>query len=633
MSPADAWADALTAISLFAADPVGLGGIAVRAAAGPVRDRWLALLQQALPPGGALRRVPLHMGDDRLLGGLDLAATLQAGRPIAQQGLLAEADGGVALLAMAERLEPGTVARLCGVMDRGAVSLLRDGLALHFPARFGVIALDEGVGPDETVPPALLDRLAFHVDLTGIGMGDAGIGLTLPLPLWAGSGGWGANGNRSAAERPPPLHPLPQGEGEQAAATAVLCGTAMTLGVGSVRAPLLALRAARAAAALDGRTDLAESDLTLAARLVLAPRATCLPPSDEAVPEPDNVPAHLSDETPANDAPPAEPAQPDRPLMDVVLSATRAALPPNLLASLAGTAARLNGRTPGRVGQVQNSLRRGRPIGTRQGELRSGARLHIPDTLKAAAPWQKLRQLSNLAGQQQLPHRVPPPAGPQQPLDRLPADTAGIPSVPLIAVRRDDFRIVRFRQRTQTATVFAVDASGSTALHRLAEAKGAVELLLADCYVRRDQVALIAFRGRGAELLLPPTGSLLRAKRCLAGLPGGGATPLAAGIDAAVALADGLRRRGRSPIVTLLTDGRANMTRDGTGGRQQCEAEALASARLLRVAGLTTLFVDTSPRPNPFARRLAEEMRAHYVPLPYADGTALSRAVRSATAA
>jgi magnesium chelatase subunit D len=101
-----------------------------------------------------------------------------------------------------------------------------------------------------------------------------------------------------------------------------------------------------------------------------------------------------------------------------------------------------------------------------------------------------------------------------------------------IEVHPDDFRIVRFRQRTETSIVFAVDASGSTtALHRLGEAKGAVELLLTDCYVRRDHVALIAFRGRDATLSLPPTRSLARAKRCLAGLPGGGATPLATGIE------------------------------------------------------------------------------------------------------
>ena len=113
-------------------------------------------------------------------------------------------------------------------------------------------------------------------------------------------------------------------------------------------------------------------------------------------------------------------------------------------------------------------------------------------------------------------------------------------------------------------TISSSDASsgslgGSSALHRLAEAKGAVELLLADCYVRRDSVAVLAFRGRSAELLLPPTRSLVRAKRSLAELPGGGGTPLAAGIDAARELAFAVRRRGDTAVVVVLSDGRANL--------------------------------------------------------------------------
>lgn len=196
-------------------------------------------------------------------------------------------------------------------------------------------------------------------------------------------------------------------------------------------------------------------------------------------------------------------------------------------------------------------------------------------------------------------------------------------------MRSDDFRITRFKQQARTTTIFVVDASGSAALHRLAEAKGAVELLLADCYVRRDQVVLIAFRGQGAELLLPPTRSLVRAKRSLAGLPGGGGTPLAAGIDAALTLAETVRRHGDTPVVILLTDGRANIGRDGKPGRAQATEEALAAARQLRAAGLTALLVDTSPRPQGQAEALAQAMNAQYLPLPHADAVALSRAVQA----
>ena len=182
----------------------------------------------------------------------------------------------------------------------------------------------------------------------------------------------------------------------------------------------------------------------------------------------------------------------------------------------------------------------------------------------------------------------------------------------------------------KTTIVFLVDASGSSALNRLAEAKGAVELLLADCYIRRDQVAVLAFRGRGAELLLPPTRSLVRAKRSLAGLPGGGGTPLATGIDAGRRLADAVRRRGGTPTLVLLTDGRANVAMDGRGGRARAEEEAMTAARTVRMAGITALLVDTSPRPNPASQRLAAEMAARYVPLPYADARSLSGIVRAA---
>jgi putative magnesium chelatase accessory protein len=173
-----------------------------------------------------------------------------------------------------------------------------------------------------------------------------------------------------------------------------------------------------------------------------------------------------------------------------------------------------------------------------RGEPRAGLRLNVVETLRAAAPWQRLRreEIARFGGESTR-----------------------------IEIRQDDFRITRFKHRSETTTIFVVDASGSSALHRLAEAKGAVELLLADCYVRRDRVALVAFRGQFAEVLLPPTRSLVRAKRSLASLPGGGGTPLASGIDLGMMLADSVKRRGGTPILILMTDGRANVARDGTG--------------------------------------------------------------------
>jgi len=197
-------------------------------------------------------------------------------------------------------------------------------------------------------------------------------------------------------------------------------------------------------------------------------------------------------------------------------------------------------------------------------------------------------------------------------------------------VRKEDFHVARFRQLGQTTTVFVVDASGSAALNRLAEAKGAVELLLADCYVRRDSVAVLAFRGKGSELLLSPTRSLARAKRSLAGLPGGGGTPLASGIDAARLLAEQIRRKGETPIVVFLTDGRGNIARDGSPGRPKAAQDARAAAAELRAARITALLVDTSPQAHALAQQLAADMGAQYLALPYASGHAMSQAVSQA---
>jgi magnesium chelatase subunit D len=202
-------------------------------------------------------------------------------------------------------------------------------------------------------------------------------------------------------------------------------------------------------------------------------------------------------------------------------------------------------------------------------------------------------------------------------------------------VRPEDFRIIRFRARSEQTAVFVVDASGSSAAQRLAEVKGAIELLLVDCYVRRDSVALVAFRGVSGEIILPPTRSLARAKRTLSGLPGGGGTPLAAGLDVALALADSLRRKGQSPLLVLMTDGRANVARDGTGGRARALEDALGAARRIRSAGIAALAIDTSPlsrgEAEPPTLLLGRAMNGRYMRLPNADSARVSEAVLAAS--
>jgi magnesium chelatase subunit D len=582
MATPDRWGDALHAAALLAVDPAGLGGVAVRGLGPVLREQWAGALRGLLPPRAPSRTLPPHIGDERLLGGLDLGATLRLGRPVAQRGLLADCDGGVLWVPMAQQLPPALAARLAAALDRGEVQLAREGFMHCDAAHFAVIALDEAVDGDEPLPAALADRLALRVDLGGVSWRPPA---TAPR--------WTARDLAAAREL------LPQVTAGDDALEA-LCAAAAAFGIESSRAAWFALRVARAAAALEATPCVEQAHAELAARLVLAPRATRLPPEEDVDPPTPDAPPDAPPETPEPSA--AEEQVQAGALEDRIVEAARAAIDPRLLAQL--QLARLTGvhhGGAGRRGDLRRSLLRGRPAGALAGEPRRGARLNLIETLRAAAPWQALRRRE-------------------------------APGATNVQVRREDFRVTRFKQRSRTTTVFAIDASGSSALHRLAEAKGAVELLLADCYVRRDQVAVLAFRGAAAELLLPPTRSLPRAKRSLAGLPGGGGTPLAAGLDAAWLVADASRRRGDTPLVVLLTDGRANIARDGAPDRARAEQDALASAARWRGAGIAALLVDTSPRPEPRARALAERMQARYLALPLAEAATLSAAVRGAAA-
>jgi len=607
-----AWDDAVRAAAVFAVDPAGIGGVVLRARAGPVRDRWVEIMQARLAADTEIFRVPVNVTDDRLLGGLDLTATLHAGKPVAGKGMLARADGGILRIAMADRMTAGTASRIAGAMDTGEVAFARDGVAETHPTRFGVVAFDEGSDPDEIPPAALTDRLGIHLDLNPISHRDTA------------NNGPRARAVELARER------LPYVETPDNIVEA-LSAAALSVGVWSLRVPFLALRVAQAHAALSGRDQVGEQDAAVAGRLVLTPRATSLPPADpqeeqEVEGEDDDQqdaqgqeqaqqPEEPEPESQDDQSEPEEPEQAeseddegedapteesDPALAEIVLAAVQAALTPGQLQALREGATGKGGSV-GRAGSTNTAQDRGRQVGVRRGRPQQGARLDVVATLQAAAPWQPLR--GRTVGADGSKGRV--------------------------QVRPEDFRIVRTKHRSETTTIFAVDASGSAALNRLAETKGAVELLLGDCYVRRDRVALVAFRGTGAQTLLPPTRSLTQAKRSLAELPGGGGTPMAAGIDAAMALAEGALRRGDTPTIVMLTDGRANVARDGEGNRERAHQDALVSARRVRAAGVSVLMFDSSPRPRPAARELAAEMGAKYVPLPQADAASLSNAVRA----
>lgn len=550
-APAHRWSQALLALKLLAIEP-RLGGVALRARAGPVRDRWCdALARLPLPS----RKVPLNVSDEQLFGGLDLAATLAKGSEVRNTGLLAAPS--LLVAPMAERMTPGLAARLGQALDGET----------HC-----IVALDESAEDGEGLPPALSDRLAFLIDLEGIACGNALSGFgTLPEPM--------------AAET---------GDADIEAIAAI----AEALGVASPRAAIHCLYAARAHAVLHRQRKVRAEDIKAAAILTLAPRGTRLPePSKEAETEtppdqPSETSESMGEETSDNIEIPQE----------LLLEAVRAALPTDILAQIAARRARRGTKGTG-AGAKRVGNRRGRPLPPRPGRPDERARLDLVATLRAAAPWQTIRKAQRVA------------------LDAAPR---------LVEIRASDIRLKRFEEKSDRLLVFTVDASGSAALARLAEAKGAIELLLGEAYARRDHVALVGFRGVTADVLLPPTRSLVQTKRRLAALPGGGGTPLAAGLQAALEVAMLGRSKGMTPTLILLTDGRANVALDGEADRQRAAFDANRMAQAALVQGADALVIDVGRRPERSLRTLAETMDATYIPLPRADATKVSAAVSGA---
>jgi len=612
----ETWLRALQVAQLLVINPHGLGGVIVRARSGPVRDRWLAYLNTIAQLGGMrlpLRKMPLGISDENLIGGIDLDQTLRTGKAVLRQGLLAQCDQQLLLMPMAERVEVGAVAKVVSALDNGFISIERDGQSRRIESHFGVVALDEGIEDDEHPNEKIRQRVAFLLNLDFLGWRD--------LPETDDDFVPDASSLQDAREN---FTNVTVSEDSLNA----LVGVAEQLGVISIRALTLAINTAKCLAAFDSEDEVTSLHLQWAIALVLSPRATRMPQS--APPEEEEMPSESDDEqeedqepltpeTPPEDQKqeedkeeqeqededqePESNAETPQALEDEILEAAQAAIPADILARLADLA---DLKSPkgmgGKTGAVKVGRMRGRPLGNMPGMPEGGKTLSIIDTLRAAVPWQRVRRAEMLA------------AGKTVPLGK-------------IMIRKEDFRIKRYQERTQTLTMFIVDASGSSAMHRLAEAKGAVELLLAECYIRRDQVAVMSFRGSTAELILAPTRSLVKAKRALSGLPGGGGTPLARAIDESFEVASTSMRKGLTPALVFLTDGRANIAKDGSPGRPKAMEDAQQSARAASYYSFKSLWIDTSPQARNEGKAMAALLGSMYLPLPNAGANEVSQAI------
>ncbi len=536
------------------------------------------------------RTLPLGVTEDRLLGGLDWSETISLGRPRLKPGLLGEANGGILYIDEVNLLDPGLAHLLLDAVSAGRVSLEREGLSAAYPARVALLAT---MNPEEgSLGPQLADRFALTVEVRG----ESDPALRAEVVR-----------RRLAFEADPAAFMTayaPQTEAMRESivrarkllnsiefseeANELIAHLALSDRLAGHRGDLALARAARAQAALEGRHKVFSRQVLDIAPLVLDKRRR---------PAPAKPPLRLSIRR-------VEKAEEKRPeLFEAVYVAEAPEIPPQYhetaaedknepVVQIFKSAEGFSTVTPNTKRDVGPRGRSGRrsareslkPIGRyyRTSARRLGRPLSLSATLRAAAPFQRSRRQGAEQGR--------------------------------LILTAADFREKVYRQKTGRLVIFVVDSSGSIgSLYRMEEAKAAALSLLAEAYQKRDRVALIAFYGFKAELLLPPTNSPDLAARLLAELPCGGKTPLAAALALTRKLLtmEEAKDPALTPYVILMTDGRPNIPLKA-GANPWSEALSLAG-RLAEDPRLKILLIDTDRgayNDYKLTRDLAEKMRA-----------------------
>ncbi len=596
--------DLVTALVLVAVDPA-IGGLLVRGDKGSAKTTAARALASLLPGGAPFVELPLGATEDRVVGSVDVAAVLAQGEHRLQPGLLAAADGGVLYVDEVNLLPDHLVDVLLDAAATGVSRVERDGISVVQASRFVLVG---SMNPEEgELRPQLLDRFGLSVAVRAPeDPGQRAEAVRRRLAFDADPQGFVARWAAAEAElaarlraaRPVPLEP---GVDE---AVAELCVAA---GAEGLRADLVICRAAAALGGWRGRASAGLDEVAVVAPLALSHRRR--QPFGAGPPDPADL-DRLVEQTvgrtfgsastgPAPPSGPERTAAPDTEAPGAggggegpALAEREPSQPPAIAGLLEPGRDRGGGRPGRRPSPRDDRAAPGRVVGSdRLGAGQPGS-LAVGATVLAAAA------------------RAPAP----------------------VRVEPDDLRVARRDARAGRVLVLAVDASGSMgAPERLAAARGAVLALVADAYQRRDQVAVVAYRGEGAQVALRPTSSSEVALARLAEVTTGGRTPLAAGIDAACELALEQRRRGGRAVVVVVTDGRATWASDG----DPVEAARRAAARC-RASGLEAVLVDCEGGRGRLglARALAEAMGARYVAIgPLSgtdDGPRLARAIEGA---
>lgn len=432
-----------------------------------------------------------------------------------------------------------------------------------------LLAFDDGFRKNEISSPKLCDRLAFSIDFTDVRF------------------------NQYFPNFFPPISPTVQKAEITEAQIQSVVVSAVQFGIDDIRPAYMTITAAQYLAALDDRGIVEQNDLNLAATLILAHRAQVVPEEIDNDQQDDTQKENEENIKEENEQ--KKNNEINLPT-EVLIEAIKASLPDNIYEHLRNNI-RQKAKTGSGFGNRQKSKVKGRPKPSRNVPPGDQERIDIVSTLRSAAPWQKLRK-------QQLK------------------------TSKNIVILPGDLHTFNFEDRSERVIIFLVDASGSAAMNRLGESKGAIELMLADSYARRDFVSLISFRDTSAEILLPPTRSLVQTKKRLGSLMAGGGTPLATGLDAGIKLAQNCKRSGKMPSLAILTDGKANIDLDGLPNREKALSDSVLVSEIGKKLDMKSVFIDCGKRPNNNLKSLATSMGGNYVSLPRTNATKISNLIQ-----
>ncbi len=595
------------------------GGVLVAGEKGSAKSVLVRALAQ-VNPEQKIVELPLNATEDQVFGNIDLEQALTCGRKVFSPGLLARAHEQVLYVDEINLLRREVLTGILEVVDRGINAVEREGISHRHEVRLTLIGT---MNPEEgTLTPAILDRFGMFVAVrremdTTVRADILRRVLTYEQDAAIFVAQYREETERLARRCEEARSRL----GKIAIDPAMMqlaaqyCAQAHSAGH---RAELYLLEAARTIAALAEREYLLPADMERAAYFVLPHRMRQedAPPPPESPPEQPEEQEPPQDKNSSQDPPPSPPPPndnaetaeppPDKPdesdeppppdngegqerIADIDQSFSGAKLQVNLPQD------RQVRQGSGKRSLTRTDLKQGRYVRATlpPGKLTD---LAFDATLRAAAPYQSSRPKGRCA----------------------------------IVIRKTDLRQKVREKRIGNIFLFVVDASGSMgARERMKMVKGAVFTMLQDVYQKRDQVGLIAFRRKTAEVLLPVTRSVDLAQKCLATLPTGGKTPLAEGLDSALLLLQTLRKKDKNsrPILVLITDGRANSSDGGDP-----IAAAVGVAQKIGRTGIPSVVIDTESDfiSLAVARQVARSMGSTYYRLQELSEAAVVHIVQNA---